>query len=159
MARFAREPELVETAGTLAAQWRAAGIATLKVALSGGLGAGKTTWARAMLRGLGYSGRVPSPTYTLVETYPLDGLTVVHVDLYRLAGPDELEYLGLRDWLAEPGVWMLIEWPERAPALVERVDLEIRLALDGETGRRVDFEAHSDAGRSCLAAFNQAASN
>src|SRR5262245_17071248 len=81
----------------------------LVVGLRGDLGSGKTTWARAMLRGLGYQGRVPSPTYTLLEQYACDGLTVVHLDLYRLRGDDELENLGLRDWLAEPRRWLLVE--------------------------------------------------
>ncbi len=153
--RFASEAELVDTAGALARRWRAAGVDTLRVALAGDLGAGKTTWARAMLRGLGFEGRVPSPTYTLVETYPLDGLTLVHVDLYRLAGPEEIEQLGVRDWLGEPGVWLLVEWPERAPALFERADLTIRLALEDETGRRAAFEAGSETGRGCLAHIDQ----
>lgn len=152
--RFASETELAGAAAALAARWRAAGIDRLRIALSGELGAGKTTWARALLRGLGHTGPVPSPTYTLVETYPLAGLTVVHVDLYRLAGVEELEHLGLRDWLAERGVWMLVEWPERAPELAAGTDLTIRLALDGETARQVDFEAATETGRSCLALLN-----
>lgn len=152
--RFESEAALVEVAAALARRWRAERIAPLTVALSGGLGVGKTTWVRALLRGLGHEGAVPSPTYTLVETYPLDGLDVVHVDLYRLADPADIEHLGWRDWLAEPGVWLLVEWPERAPALAEHADLTIRLALDGEA-RRVDFAAGSAAGRACLAAFNQ----
>lgn len=155
---FTSEPELVDAAGGLARQWRAAGIDALRVGLSGELGTGKTTWVRALLGGLGHGGRVPSPTYTLIETYPLDGLTVVHVDLYRLASPDELEHLGLRDWLAEPRVWLLVEWPERAPALAARTDLTIRLALDGAAGRRVALEPHSTTGRACLTAFNQVVS-
>lgn len=152
---FASEAELVAAAAEAAAAWRGARIEPLCVALAGDLGTGKTTWVRALLRGLGHEGPVPSPTYTLVETYPFDGLTVVHVDLYRLADAGELEYLGLRDWLAEAQVWLFVEWPERAPALFGRADLTIRLALSGETSRRVGFEAASEAGRRCLAAIDQ----
>lgn len=153
---LATEAELIEAAGMFAARWRAAGVESLRVGLAGDLGAGKTTWVRALLRGLGHEGPVPSPTYTLVETYPLTGLTVVHVDLYRLADAEELEYLGLRDWLAEPRVWLLVEWPERAPALVAGTDLTIRLELAGATGRRVGLEAGSETGRGCLRAISHA---
>jgi tRNA threonylcarbamoyladenosine biosynthesis protein TsaE len=116
----------------------------------GELGSGKTTWARALLRGLGYKGRVPSPTYTLLEHYALDGLTVVHLDLYRLTGDAELENLGLRDWLADPTVWMLVEWPERAPSLLVRCDLVIAFAEWADGGRRVRVRAATEAGIEAL---------
>jgi tRNA threonylcarbamoyladenosine biosynthesis protein TsaE len=100
----------------------------LLVLLQGELGAGKSTLARAMLRHMGYSGRVPSPTYTLVEPYELSGVTVYHIDLYRLSGAKELEYLGwddLRDGL------ILLEWPERVPQLQKQADLLVQLDYDG----------------------------
>lgn len=112
-----------------------------------------------MLRGLGYAGRVPSPTYTLLEHYALDGLAVVHLDLYRLGGDDELENLGLRDWLADPACWVVLEWPERAPALLARCDLILDFAEAGASGRSIVANAAGDAGIAALRAFRQAASN
>src|SRR3979411_2759798 len=84
-------------------------------ALQGELGAGKTTCARALLRALGVTGLVRSPTYTLVETYVLAGLTCIHVDLYRLQSLSEIDELGLRDSVG-PGALLLVEWPEKGGA-------------------------------------------
>jgi tRNA threonylcarbamoyladenosine biosynthesis protein TsaE len=153
---FDTEAALTVSAGRIAQSWQRAGHQPLVVGLSGGLGAGKTTWVRAMLTGLGYRGRVPSPTYTLVEHYLLDTLTLVHVDLYRLssaggsAANDDLESLGLRDWLADDRAWLLVEWPERAPTLAESLDLLIAFDLAGERRREVCLSAHSTAGSSAL---------
>jgi tRNA threonylcarbamoyladenosine biosynthesis protein TsaE len=122
----------------------------LVVGLQGDLGSGKTTWARAMLRGLGYRGRVPSPTYTLLEEYDCDGLTVVHLDLYRLRGEAELENLGLRDWLADNRCWLVVEWPERAPQLAARCDLTLEFALTARAGRRVTATAGTRPGIEAL---------
>jgi tRNA threonylcarbamoyladenosine biosynthesis protein TsaE len=121
-------------AGRLAALLAAAADGWI-VTLSGPLGAGKTTFVRGFLRGLGYEGRVPSPTYTLVEPYTIDGRRIVHLDLYRLAHPEELEYLGFRDLLAEDAT-VLVEWPERAGGALDAADLEIELAVSGP-GRTV----------------------
>jgi tRNA threonylcarbamoyladenosine biosynthesis protein TsaE len=85
----------------------------LVIYLEGELGAGKTALARAVLAGLGHAGRVPSPTYTLIEPYPLSSYRVLHIDLYRLRDPAELDDLGLADELG-PGSLLLAEWPSRA---------------------------------------------
>ena len=98
------------------------------VRLSGDLGAGKTTLSRGFLRARGFEGAVRSPTYTLLECYELADLTVVHLDLYRLRDPAELEGLGLRD-LALPGHVWLIEWPERGGTLVPAGDLLVTLRV------------------------------
>lgn len=113
----------------------------LLIFLEGDLGAGKTTLTRGILRGLGYQGRVVSPTYTLVETYETPRLVLAHLDLYRLADPEELEYLGFADLLREDVV-MLVEWPERGAGFLPEPDIRIRLAYEG-TGRRLSCEAQS----------------
>ena len=114
------------------------------VLLQGDLGAGKTTLARGFLRGLGYQGAVRSPTYTLLEPYPVASGTVYHLDLYRLADPEELDYLGLRD-LDEPGATFLVEWPERGLGALPPADLEIHLDHAGE-GRVARLVHHSRRG-------------
>ena len=113
----------------------------LTIFLHGDLGAGKTTFSRGFLRGLGHQGRVPSPTYTLIEPYELSPLPVYHMDLYRLQHAAELEFLGLDD-LPEQAV-LLIEWPERAAAYLGTPDLRLSLVLAGE-GRELQFEALSE---------------
>lgn len=117
----------------------------LLVFLCGELGAGKTTLVRGLLRALGYKGTVKSPTYTLVESYRLPALVVHHLDLYRLASADELEWLGLRDLLVEDAA-CLIEWPERGAGVLPPADLELTLSYQG-TGRRVIVRALSEAGQ------------
>ncbi len=114
------------------------------ITLEGGLGAGKTTLARGFLRALGYAGRVPSPTYTLIEPYEVAGRRVLHIDLYRLSDPGELEFLGFRDALADEAT-ALIEWPERAAGALPDPDLQVRLEIAG-TGRRASVEAGSPRG-------------
>lgn len=121
------------------------------VFLEGELGAGKTTLARGILRGRGHTGTVRSPTYTLVEPYTLPGGTVYHLDLYRLADPEELEWLGLRDML-ERDALLLIEWPQRGAGSLPGADLVIRIA-PGEGGRNVDLVSASTRGRHMLEMF------
>jgi tRNA threonylcarbamoyladenosine biosynthesis protein TsaE len=152
---FDAEAELTAAAASFARAVRAAGIGPLVIGLSGDLGSGKTTWARAMLRGLAYSGRVPSPTYTLLEQYACDGVLVVHLDLYRLRGDEELENLGLRDWLDEPTNWTLVEWPERAAQLARRCDLLLRFVVTGSTGRRIVVNGATPAGNTALKALRR----
>lgn len=113
--------------------------------LHGDLGAGKTTCARSLLLELGVTGPIRSPTYTLVEAYPARGLVCVHVDLYRLRSPDELEDLGFRDYLL-PGHLIVIEWPERGGSHLGPADLSVSLNYAG-AGRAADLEAGSSSGR------------
>lgn len=117
--------------------------------LEGDLGAGKTTLSRGLLRGLGHTGSVKSPTYTVVEPYALDAFPVYHFDLYRLADPEELEYLGLRDYLEQAAV-VLIEWPERGGAWLPAPDLTVALSPEGD-GRSARLTALTPAGLTVLA--------
>ncbi len=118
------------------------------VYLRGELGAGKTTLVRGLLRALGHTGPVRSPTYTLAEPYELSAGAVYHLDLYRLGDPEELEYIGLRD-LLEPGAVVLVEWPERGGALLPAADLEVRLRYAGWS-RACVLEAASARGQAVL---------
>lgn len=149
---YASEAALCEAAGSAARAWRSLET-RLVIGLEGDLGAGKTTWVRAMLAGLGFTGRVPSPTFTLLEHYELGELTVVHLDLYRIAEAGELEFLGLRDWLELPQVWLVVEWPMRAGKLLEALDLQIAFSIQADEGRELDFDARSPAGRAALTAW------
>ena len=115
------------------------------VALQGELGAGKTSWVRAMLQGSGYPGRVVSPTYTLLEPYSVGEFTVLHLDLYRLSDPGELEFLGLEDMVA-PLTIICAEWPERGEGILPSPDLELRFSYKGE-GRQLQVLPFSDPGR------------
>ena len=119
------------------------------VALSGGLGAGKTHTVRAVLRALGEQGAVRSPTYTLLEEYVLAQHRVIHMDLYRLASADELEFLGLRDYV-DQAVALFVEWPDKAAQALPPVDLHINLAIDPNAGRLASVRAASPQGASCL---------
>ena len=112
--------------------------------LQGDLGAGKTTLVRGLLRELGVTGTVRSPSYTLLETYEISGHRILHLDLYRLAGSADVAGLGLRDEL-DPGVLLLIEWPERAAGSLPRADLLVGLSTLGE-GRRAGIEGRGSAG-------------
>ncbi len=112
--------------------------------LEGELGAGKTTCARSLLRSLGAVGLIRSPTFTLVEAYRLGALTCVHVDLYRLQGPVEIDELGLRDFLTADCL-LLIEWPEKGGGAVPAADLELRLRY-ANGGRRGALKAHTALG-------------
>jgi tRNA threonylcarbamoyladenosine biosynthesis protein TsaE len=96
------------------------------VHLQGELGVGKTTLARGFLRKLSYDGKVKSPTYTLVESYTLNQRKIHHFDFYRLKEPEELEYMGIRDYLVEDSI-CLIEWPERGKNLTPAPDIIVQL--------------------------------
>jgi tRNA threonylcarbamoyladenosine biosynthesis protein TsaE len=112
------------------------GAACQVVFLSGELGAGKSTFARGVLRALGAQGPIKSPSYTLVETYALPEVNAVHLDLYRLIDPAELEHLGLADY-HRPGFLWLIEWPERGAGRLPVPDLHFQLSIT-EQGHRIE---------------------
>jgi tRNA threonylcarbamoyladenosine biosynthesis protein TsaE len=135
----------------LARAFPGAGQASAALYLEGDLGAGKTTCVRALLRSCGVSGLIRSPTFTLVETYRLDGreLTCVHVDLYRLEGAVQVDELGLRDFLV-PGHLLLIEWPQRGAGSLPEPDVWLSLEFTG-SGRRARLRADTDRGRAWLA--------
>jgi tRNA threonylcarbamoyladenosine biosynthesis protein TsaE len=120
-----------------------------RVHLEGELGAGKTTLARGILRAHGYRGAVKSPTYTLVEPYELDGQRIYHFDLYRLGDPEELEFIGGRDLLADDAL-CLVEWPSRGAGWLPTPDLVVTLSLC-EPGREACLAAHSPHGHAVLA--------
>ena len=138
-----------ETATTALAQRFAAAIdGGLVLYLHGDLGAGKTSFARALLTALGVGERVKSPTYSLVESYRSGELTAWHLDLYRIADPGELEWLGL-DALGDPAALVLVEWPERGTGALPAPDLVLELE-HADLGRRAGAVPHSDRGRRLL---------
>ncbi len=114
------------------------------VTLSGNLGAGKTTLTRGFMHAIGHKGAVKSPTYTLVEPYEITGRRVMHFDLYRLSDPEELEFLGFRDYL-DGSTTCLIEWPEKAAGYLPEPDLAISIGVVKD-GRQISWKSFSEKG-------------
>jgi len=125
------------------------------VTLAGDLGTGKTTLVRGLLREAGWTGAVKSPTYTLVEYYPLSRLYLYHFDFYRFADPEEWETAGLAEYFRRDTA-CIVEWPERVQSLLPLPDLSIVLAHAGD-GRDLHAASHSAAGDRCLDAVNRLA--
>jgi tRNA threonylcarbamoyladenosine biosynthesis protein TsaE len=149
--RLFLEDEAATTA--LAERFRVAlpeSLSGLTVLLVGELGAGKSTFARGLIRALDHKGPVPSPTYTLVEPYHLSAGIIYHVDLYRVSAEEELRYLG---WNELDDGLRLVEWPERAPALANAADVRLTLSYDGD-GRSVQIDALSAQGQELIADIN-----
>lgn len=151
---LADEDAVAALARQLAPSLRGGGV----IHLQGDLGAGKTTFARALLVALGVQGRIKSPTYSLIESYRDAGLAIHHLDLYRIADPGELEWLGL-DELQDETSLILIEWPERGGSALPAPDLTLKLA-HVQAGRTLAAQAGTARGTSWLAgtsAFHSAA--
>jgi tRNA threonylcarbamoyladenosine biosynthesis protein TsaE len=128
------------------------------VTLQGGLGAGKTTLVRGLLQGAGFVGAVKSPTFSLVEDYQIKDARIFHFDLYRVQQPEELEYMGIRDYIGDTAL-CLIEWPEKAGTVLPTGDINIIIRQSGQN-RTVQFEMCTDRGQTLfdrlgLAALNQ----
>ncbi|MDR3392558.1 MAG: tRNA (adenosine(37)-N6)-threonylcarbamoyltransferase complex ATPase subunit type 1 TsaE [Sulfuriferula sp.] len=146
--RYSRH--LADEAATLAlgADIAAILVPGLVIYLYGNLGAGKTTLTRGILRGLGYEGKVKSPTYTLVEVYALSRINLYHFDLYRFNDALEWEEAGFREFFNRDSV-CLVEWPEKAAELLPTPDIRLYLTPDGD-GRNAVIEAVTQGGKSCL---------
>ena len=140
---FLPDTDATEALGQALARTRPA---VAVVHLRGDLGAGKSTLARALLRALGVAGAIRSPTYTLVERYPVEGGEAWHLDLYRIGDAGELEFLGLDEGAA---VLWLVEWPERGGAALLPADLQVDLSVEGN-GRAARLVAASPQGQQWL---------
>ena len=123
------------------------------VYLVGDLGMGKTTLSRGVIRAAGHQGNVKSPTYTLVEPYEQVGGTIYHFDLYRLMDPEELEYMGIRDYFTDTSL-CLVEWPDKGEGLLPEADLIVMLAVQ-EEGRSIKWDACTHKGRVAADKLNQ----
>ena len=143
--KLSNENDTIALGKTLASIVKELKCARLIAFLNGDLGAGKTTMTRGFVHGFGFEGNVKSPTYTLVEPYEAEEFAVYHFDLYRLADPEELEFLGIRDYFSKTS-YCMIEWPEKAQGFLPKEDLVINMLYDGEA-RKVEVESRSDTGK------------
>lgn len=145
---------LEDEAATLACGTQFAHVlsAGLVIYLHGDLGAGKTTWVRAVLQGLGYAGRVKSPSYTLLERYEARGLHLRHFDLYRFRDAEEWETSGFRDEFDGQNICM-VEWPQQAAGLLPTADLLLSFEILNK-GRTLVLDALSASGEQCLNDFS-----
>lgn len=143
------DEQATEGLGKLIARALPSSSACFHVNLVGDLGAGKTTLVRGVLRALGYTGRVKSPTYPLLETYSLSDRSLNHFDLYRLETPAAFTEAGFDDYFSVPGV-CFVEWPDCATGYLPLPDWVVTLTATDHGGRMVDIEARSPQGRCCL---------
>jgi tRNA threonylcarbamoyladenosine biosynthesis protein TsaE len=135
-------------AGRLAAALTQTGLGGITLYLNGDLGAGKTTFTRHLVQALGHVGSVKSPTYTLVEPYDIGNINVFHFDLYRLADPEELEFMGIRDYFNESSM-CLIEWPKKGWGMLAQADIELNIQVEGNQ-RTFEFVASSSVAKVML---------
>jgi tRNA threonylcarbamoyladenosine biosynthesis protein TsaE len=142
---LANEAATIALGQTLAATLKNTGAV---IYLYGDLGAGKTTLSRGIIQSLGHTGNVKSPTYTLVEPYELEEVSAYHFDLYRLADPEELEFMGIRDYL-NPSNVLLVEWPDKGENFIPAPDITIHLSYDGE-GRIAHLTPHTPKGEQII---------
>lgn len=144
---------LADEAATMAAGAKLATSvsAGLTIYLHGDLGAGKTTFVRGLLHGLGHQGKVKSPTYTLVEPYVISRFNIYHFDLYRFVDPEEWDAAGFRDYFNLQSL-CLVEWPEKAGDLIPQADMDVTLTIEKD-GRMLNIRANSEQARQCLDAL------
>jgi tRNA threonylcarbamoyladenosine biosynthesis protein TsaE len=142
------EDNTKQLAISLASGLKKVGLGGLSIYLEGDLGAGKTTFTRHLIQALGHQGSVKSPTYTLVEPYEINDIKVFHFDLYRLADPEELEFMGIRDYFNAQSM-SLIEWPQKGWGLLAPADVQIDITIDGNN-RHFCLQAKTDAGEELL---------
>ena len=143
---LADEEAMVAFGGQLASITQGHGL----IFLEGDLGAGKTTLSRGIIRGLGHTGAVKRPTFTLVEPYEIGDIRAFHFDLYRLVDPEELEYMGIRDYFGQDAL-CLIEWPQQGAGFLPKADLTITISPHN-TGRTLTLSPQGSRGEAWCAA-------
>ena len=146
MKRFLQDEEATQALAQEMYAAMSGDLAGWTILLTGELGAGKSTFARAFIKAAGHTGAVPSPTYTLVEPYKLPSGSIYHIDLYRVSSSEELRYLGWNE--LDEGL-RLVEWPDRAPELASEADLSIVLYYEDDS-RRAVIESLTERGRTLI---------